>query len=248
MRNFKPVLLQKDDFEVTSNFMTAWTEDIRVIFHYNNDTISIINRKTGETEDVQYSKIRSFEELLMKVQATVVKMTDDVFDIGKGKSICECLMNYQSIITPYVDAMEIVYVDIPDTIRVQHKELRLMRLCPVCKFGQLEQDYDYNYCEDCYHADAEGQCNRIYDDWIQLESEHYITCRGIWNMYTDGSSKYTKFWLLEESPTDFDEIIAGMMELDENTVVKIDGIDDCTSNTVEWLSIYLKDRIKVLKW
>lgn len=247
MTNFKPVLTKRDDFEITDEYMSVWTDDIRVTFYYTNDIISIIDRKTGWIEDVPYSKIRSFTNLLHIVKAKVINMRNDMFEADRADSICDLLINYQQDIVTNINAMGITYIDIAGKIKVQHKELRLTRLCPVCKFGQLELNYG-NYCDHCYHANNGRHCDNVYEDWIQLESEHHITCRGIWNSYTDRTSKYTKFWKLGQDPIDFDEIIADMLELDENTVVKIDGIDDCTANTVEWLSLYLKDRIKVLKW
>lgn len=257
MTNFKPVLTKRDDFEITDEYMSVWTDDIRVTFYYTNDIISIIDRKTGWIEDVPYSKIRSFTNLLHNVKAKVINMRNDIFEADRADAICDLLANYEQDIVTHVNAMGIAYIDLAGKIKVQHKELRLMKLCPVYKFGQLE--YEDCDCENCWHADSEGYCHEIYDDWIQLESEHHITCRGIWNNYTDNTTKYAKFWLLEDDKeffddelgvdvVDFDEIIADMMDLDVNTVVKIDGIDDCTANTVEWLSLYLKDRIKVLKW
>ena len=246
------------NFVMTNEYLSMWSDYIRVNFHRDNDIICIYMRETGQTTDVPYAKIRSFDELLLKVQAAVAEMMYDVTHaIAVAKEMCDILTESRDTITSFINEMKIVYINIPDKIRVQHKELRLTRLCPIYKYGQLEySDVD---CENCWHADSEGYCHECYDDWIQLESEHHITCRGIWNNYTDNTTKYAKFWLLEDDKeffddelgvdvVDFDEIIADMMDLDVNTVVKIDGIDDCTANTVEWLSLYLKDRIKVLKW
>lgn len=246
------------NFGMTNEYLTVYTKYIRVNFHRDNDIVEIIVRETGETMDVPYAKVKTFDDLLLKVQAAVVEMCDDIDTLAFGKEMCDVLTECRDNITSFVNGLVIAYIDIPNTIRVQHKELKLVHLCPRYKHGELG-NWEVDICAGCEYVNDHDHCCTVYDDWVQFESDHTITSRGIWNRYTDGSTRYTKFWLLIDDKkwfqnelgtdiVDFDEIISDMMCLDENTVIKFDGIDGLTGNTVEWLSLYLKDRVKVLHW